>query len=42
MIIYKKKTLVKRKKNKIEFQNNPILNDEIEKIKMKKSKDNAS
>ena len=32
MIIYKKKMLVKRKKNKIEFQNNPILNDEIEKI----------
>jgi hypothetical protein len=32
MIIYKKERLSKEKKNKIEFQNNPILNDEIEKI----------
>jgi len=42
MIIYKKRTLVKRKKNKIEFQNNPILNDEIEKIIIKKNRDNMS
>jgi hypothetical protein len=37
MIIYKKKNVCQ--KNKIEFQNNLILNDEIKKIKMKKSRD---
>jgi hypothetical protein len=34
--------MLSNKKKKVEFQDNPLLNDEIEKIKMKKSKDNPS